>query len=43
MTAYAVLFSFSADVANNVALCYTFVFVATISFYRSSPEPTLGR
>jgi hypothetical protein len=31
--AYAVLFSFSANIANNVALCYTFVHVATISVY----------
>jgi cyanate permease len=33
MIAYTVLFSFSANIANNVALCYTFVHVATISVY----------
>lgn len=37
MSAYAVLFSFSADIANNVALCYTFVYVATISVYPVVP------
>lgn len=37
MTAYAVLFSFSADIADNVALCYTFVHVATISVYLIVP------
>lgn len=33
LTAYAVLFNFSAKIAANVALCYTFVFVALISLY----------
>jgi MFS family permease len=33
MVAYTVLFSYSADIANHVALCYTFVHVATISVY----------
>jgi sugar phosphate permease len=37
MTAYAVLFSFSANIAQNVALCYTFVHVATISVYPVIP------
>ncbi len=37
MTAYAVLLSFSADIADNVALCYTFVHVATISVYPIVP------
>lgn len=37
MTAYAVLFSFSANIADNVALCYTFVHVATISVYPIVP------
>lgn len=37
MTAYAVLFSFSAEIASHVALCYTFVHVATISVYPVVP------
>ncbi|OJJ54519.1 hypothetical protein ASPSYDRAFT_61118 [Aspergillus sydowii CBS 593.65] len=37
MTAYAVLFSFSADIATHVALCFTFVHVATISVYPIIP------
>lgn len=37
MTAYTVLFSFSAEIANHVALCYTFVHVATISVYPVVP------
>lgn len=37
MTAYAVLFSFSAEIASHVALCYTFVHVATISVYPVIP------
>ena len=37
MTAYAVLFSFSENIADNVALCYTFVHVATISVYPIVP------
>jgi MFS family permease len=34
---YAVLFSFSDQIANNVALCYTFVCVATMSVYNVIP------
>ncbi|KAL4866026.1 hypothetical protein BDV12DRAFT_199576 [Aspergillus spectabilis] len=37
MTAYAVLFSFSADIASHVALCFTFVHVATTSVYPIIP------
>jgi MFS family permease len=37
MTAYCVLFSFSAQIRNNVALCYTFVHLATISVYPIIP------
>lgn len=37
MTAYTVLFSFSATIATHVALCYTFVHVATISVYPVIP------
>lgn len=37
MTAYAVLFSFSADIATHVALCFTFVHIATISVYPIIP------
>lgn len=37
MTAYAVLFSFSAEISTHVALCYTFVHVATISVYPIIP------
>ncbi|KAL4876152.1 major facilitator superfamily domain-containing protein [Aspergillus karnatakaensis] len=37
MTAYAVLFSYSANIASHVALCFTFVHVATISVYPIIP------
>ncbi|SPO06785.1 related to permease of the major facilitator superfamily [Cephalotrichum gorgonifer] len=37
MSAYAVLFSFSAEISTHVALCYTFVHVATISVYPIIP------
>ncbi|KAJ8110811.1 hypothetical protein OPT61_g6440 [Boeremia exigua] len=37
MTAYAVLFSFSAKIRQNVALCYTFVHLATTSVYPVIP------
>ena len=37
MITYTVLFSFSADIANHVALCYTFVHMATISVYPIIP------
>lgn len=37
MIAYAVLFSFSAEISSHVALCYTFVHVATISVYPIVP------
>lgn len=37
MCAYAVLFSFSANISQHVALCYTFVHVATISVYPVVP------
>lgn len=37
MTAYTVLFSFSAEISTHVALCYTFVHVATISVYPVIP------
>lgn len=37
MAAYCVLFSFSAKISSNVALCYTFVHVATISVYPIVP------
>lgn len=37
MCAYAVLFSFSAKISQHVALCYTFVHVATISVYPVVP------
>ena len=37
MTAYAVLFSFSAQISTHVALCYTFVHFATISVYPIVP------
>lgn len=37
MIAYTVLFSFSAKISSNVALCYTFVHVATISVYPVVP------
>ncbi|KAJ4298004.1 hypothetical protein N0V90_005903 [Kalmusia sp. IMI 367209] len=35
--AYAVLFSFSSTIASHVALCYTFVVVATTSVYNIIP------
>jgi MFS family permease len=37
MCAYAVLFSFSAKISQNVALCYTFIHLATISVYPVIP------
>lgn len=37
MTAYCVLYSFSGQISDNVALCYTFVHVATISVYPIIP------
>ncbi|KAL5340963.1 major facilitator superfamily domain-containing protein [Aspergillus crustosus] len=37
MTAYTVLFSFSAEIASHVALCFTFVHLATISVYPIIP------
>ncbi|KAJ0418910.1 major facilitator superfamily domain-containing protein [Aspergillus carlsbadensis] len=37
MMAYAVLFSYSANISSHVALCYTFVHVATISVYPIVP------
>ncbi|KAL2848910.1 major facilitator superfamily domain-containing protein [Aspergillus pseudoustus] len=37
MIAYAVLFSYSAEISSHVALCYTFVHVATISVYPIVP------
>ncbi|KAL2864089.1 major facilitator superfamily domain-containing protein [Aspergillus lucknowensis] len=37
MVAYAVLFSYSAEISSHVALCYTFVHVATISVYPIVP------
>ncbi|KAL2067198.1 hypothetical protein VTL71DRAFT_1622 [Oculimacula yallundae] len=37
MVAYAVLFTYSANIANNVALCYTFIHLATISVYPVVP------
>lgn len=37
MVAYAVLFSYSAQISSHVALCYTFVHVATISVYPVVP------
>ena len=37
MSAYAVLFVYSANIANHVALCYTFVHMATISVYPIVP------
>jgi MFS family permease len=37
MCAYSVLFSFSAKISQHVALCYTFVHVATISVYPVVP------
>jgi MFS family permease len=37
MVAYAVLFTFSAKISSHVALCYTFVHVATISVYPVIP------
>lgn len=37
LCAYAILFSFSAKISQHVALCYTFVHVATISVYPVIP------
>jgi hypothetical protein len=37
MVAYAVLFTYSAQISSHVALCYTFVHVATISVYPVIP------
>jgi sugar phosphate permease len=37
MVAYAVLFTYSAKISSHVALCYTFVHVATISVYPVIP------
>lgn len=37
MVCYAVLFSFSATISSHVALCYTFVHLATISVYPIVP------
>lgn len=37
MVAYAVLFTFSSDISNNVAVCYTFIHLATISVYPVVP------
>jgi predicted MFS family arabinose efflux permease len=37
MTAYTVLFSYSATISSHVALCYTFVHMATISVYPIIP------
>ncbi|CAH0052262.1 unnamed protein product [Clonostachys solani] len=37
MVAYCVLFSFSAEIKTHVALCYTFVMIATSSVYNIIP------
>lgn len=37
MIAYAVLFTFSENIASNVAVCYTFIHWATISVYPIVP------
>ena len=37
MIAYAVLFTYSASIANHVALCYTFIHLGTISVYAVVP------
>lgn len=37
VVAFAVLFSFAADIANNVALCYTMVVLACIGMYPIIP------